>query len=74
MAAPSFRTQGRNTHGLMAVLHGVESNSELMDAIRQLMVALDHAVIELKQGETHLNSSVDCRIFVECCNDLFAEF
>jgi len=56
MAAPSFRTQGRNTHGLMAVLHGVESNSELMDAIRQLMVALDHAVIELKQGETHLNS------------------
>nr|CAB3265148.1 phosphatidylinositol 3,4,5-trisphosphate-dependent Rac exchanger 1 protein [Phallusia mammillata] len=54
LAAPSFRTRGKEGHGLMAVLRGVEGNTELMDSIRQLMVALDHALLELRQGQCQL--------------------
>uniref|UniRef100_H2Y5P1 Uncharacterized protein n=1 Tax=Ciona savignyi TaxID=51511 RepID=H2Y5P1_CIOSA len=46
MAAPSFRTRGKEGHGLLAVLRGVEGNTELMDSIRQLMVGLDHALVD----------------------------
>ena len=54
LSAPSFRTRGKEGHGLMAVLKGVEGNTELMDSIRQLMVQLDHALVELKQGQSQL--------------------
>uniref|UniRef100_H2Y5P4 Phosphatidylinositol-3,4,5-trisphosphate-dependent Rac exchange factor 1 n=1 Tax=Ciona savignyi TaxID=51511 RepID=H2Y5P4_CIOSA len=54
MAAPSFRTRGKEGHGLLAVLRGVEGNTELMDSIRQLMVGLDHALVELKQGQNQI--------------------
>ncbi|CAK8691769.1 unnamed protein product [Clavelina lepadiformis] len=54
LAAPSFRSRGKEGHGLKAVLRGVEGNMELMDSIRQLMVALDHALLELRQGQVQL--------------------
>ena len=54
LAAPSFRTTGKNMHGLLALLRGVEGNTELMDSIRQLMVALDHALVEMRQGQSQL--------------------
>lgn len=54
MGAPSQRSRGREGHGLMAVLRGVEGNMELMDSIRRLMVGLDQALIELKQGQDQL--------------------
>lgn len=47
MSAPSHRSRGREGHGLMAVLRGVEGNMELMDQIRQIMVALDHSLLEV---------------------------
>ena len=55
-AAPSFRTSKREGHGLMAVLRGAEGNTDLMDSIRHLMVALDNALLELKQGQRLLNT------------------
>ena len=54
LAAPSHRSRGREGHGLMAVLRGVEGNMELMDQIRQLMVALDHALIEMRHCQDQL--------------------
>uniref|UniRef100_H2Y5P3 Uncharacterized protein n=1 Tax=Ciona savignyi TaxID=51511 RepID=H2Y5P3_CIOSA len=53
MAAPSFRTRGKEGHGLLAVLRGVEGNTELMDSIRQLMVGLDHALKKLLPSHPH---------------------
>jgi len=38
----------------MAVLRGAEGNSELMDAVRHLMVDLDNSVLEIKKGESLL--------------------
>nr|XP_039271145.1 phosphatidylinositol 3,4,5-trisphosphate-dependent Rac exchanger 2 protein-like isoform X2 [Styela clava] len=54
MAAPSHRSRGREGHGLMAVLRGVEGNMELMDQIRQLMVALDQAMLEVRHCQDQL--------------------
>ena len=54
LAAPSFRTRGKEMHGLMAMQRGVEGNTEFMDSIRQLMVALDHALLEMRQGQRQL--------------------
>lgn len=54
LASPSFKTRGKENHGLMCVLKGVEGNTEFMDSIRQLMVALDHALLELRQGQCQL--------------------
>jgi len=53
MAAPSFRTRGKN-HGLTAILGSVEEDS-WMDKIRQLMVNFDAAVVELKRAQEELN-------------------
>ena len=54
LAAPSFRARKNEMHGLMAMQRGVEGNTEFMDSIRQLMVALDHALLEMRQGQGHL--------------------
>jgi len=54
LAAPSFRTRGKEGHGLKAVLRGVEGNTELMDSVRQVMVALDQSLIELGQSQRQI--------------------
>lgn len=67
MAAPSFRTRGKN-HGLTAILGSVEEDS-WMDKIRQLMVNFDAAVVELKRAQEELNRYI-CFFFSFTFNTL----
>ena len=67
-AAPSFRTRGKEGHGLMAVLRGAEGNTELMDAVRHLMVDLDNSVLEIKKGERILAGYVGRKAYLYLCN------
>ena len=51
-ATPFFRTKLKGGgHGLKALLSGAEGNTEVMNAVRQLMVSLDTALMELNKGE-----------------------
>ena len=65
-ASPSFRTRGKEGHGLQAVLRGTEGNTDLMDSVRHLMVALDNALSELKQGQRLLDGYVQKIINLGC--------